>query len=218
MAPLLDRRLSRPPIPRYGELRRSPSANRRSIGLLGGSFNPAHSGHRHLSLVALRQLALDEIWWIVSPQNPLKSPKGMAPFAERVDRAEQVANHPQIRITDIESRIGTVFSVDTLKRLTTWHNTDFVFLMGADNLTQLPEWRSWRQLVLTVPIAVFHRSPYSRRAMNSQAAHALVNYQLPSSRAAELKGLKAPVWTFVHMQPNPASSTAIRQQHLDWWI
>lgn len=217
LQPTTNRRLATPPLPRWQFRPLVQTPRKRSVGLLGGSFNPAHEGHRQLSLEALRLLALDEVWWLVSPQNPLKPKAGMAPFEERFAWAKIVSDHPQIRISDAERRLKTTYSVDTLKRLTTCKETAFVFLIGADNLLQLPKWRHWRQIVMRVPIAVFHRHPYSIEAVSSPAAQALGPFRLPSERAALLKGLQAPVWSFLHMRPHPASSTAIRHHQQNWW-
>ena len=129
---------------------------RRRIGLLGGSFNPAHRGHRHISLLALKLLALDEIWWLVSPQNPLKPALGMAPFAARLAAARCVANHPRIKITDLEARLGSRFTAHTLAALRRrFPQTRFVWMMGADNLRQIPHWESWQLAGMTPPAWVF---------------------------------------------------------------
>ena len=116
----------------------------RRIGLLGGSFNPAHAGHRYISTEALRRLDLDEVWWLVSPQNPLKSQSGMAPFSQRLSHAASVARHPRIRVSAIEAEMGTRYTADTLAMLVRrFPAARFVWLMGADNLMQIPKWRDW---------------------------------------------------------------------------
>ena len=128
------------------------------VGLLGGSFNPAHDGHRAISLAALRALNLDQVWWLVSPQNPLKPVKGMAGFAERMAGARAVARHPRIRVTDLEARLGTRYTVDTVRRLRARAERHrYVWLMGADNLLQLPRWQGWVEIVRRIPIAVLDR-------------------------------------------------------------
>ena len=114
------------------------------VGLLGGSFNPAHAGHRYISLEAMRRLELDQVWWLVSPQNPLKAVEGMAPLAERLAVGAAVARHPRIRVLPLETRLGTRYTADTIRRLAAWPDHRFVWLMGADNLGQLPRWRHWR--------------------------------------------------------------------------
>src|SRR5688572_22156185 len=143
----------------------------RRIGLLGGSFNPAHDGHRDISLAALAYLGLDEVWWMVSPQNPLKPVKGMASFAERMAAAKAIADHPRIRVTDIEARLGTQFTADTLRKLVTrFPSCRFVWLMGADNLAQISSWRDWTRIFHLTPIAVFDRPTYTMKALTALAA------------------------------------------------
>ena len=143
----------------------------RRIGLLGGSFNPAHQGHLDISLAALKYLDLDEVWWLVSPQNPLKPVAGMAPFADRMASARAMARHPRIRVTDLEARIGTRFTADTLKALVTrFPGCRFVWLMGADNLAQISSWRDWTKIFHLTPIAVFDRPSYTIKALTALAA------------------------------------------------
>ena len=186
---------------------------RLKVGLLGGSFNPAHQGHRHISLCALRGLALDEVWWLVSPQNPLKPVKGMAPQDLRLAAAEKVAAHPRIHVTGIESRLGTRFTADSLTALRRcFPARRFVWLMGADNLRQIPRWNRWERIFQTVPVAVFDRSPYSHNALSGQAARRFGQMRKPASQAGELAKAKAPAWVFLHQERHPASATAIRRQ------
>jgi nicotinate-nucleotide adenylyltransferase len=181
------------------------------VGLLGGSFNPAHRGHRHISLLALRLLALDEIWWLVSPQNPLKSALGMAPLAARLDAARLVARHPRIRITDIEARLGSNFTADTLTALRSrFSGTRFVWLMGADNLRQIPHWGRWTRIFDLVPIAVFARPTYSLRALGGLAARRYARRRIEPSRARHLAEMTPPAWVFFATRLDPLSATAIR--------
>ncbi|MBV9833149.1 MAG: nicotinate-nicotinamide nucleotide adenylyltransferase, partial [Alphaproteobacteria bacterium] len=123
-------------------MRHPPRLTDRRIGLLGGSFNPAHEGHVHISLEALKRLDLDEVWWLVSPQNPLKAANGMASLADRMEGARSVtATHPRLRVTDLERKLGTRYTIDTVRALRRRHpHARFVWLMGADNLRQLPRW------------------------------------------------------------------------------
>jgi len=185
----------------------------RRIGLLGGSFNPAHQGHRDISLAALAYLDLDEIWWLVSPQNPLKPVAGMAPFDERLKSAGAMARHPRIRVTDLESRLGTRFTADTLKALVTrFPSCRFVWLMGADNLAQISSWRDWTKIFHLTPIAVFDRPTYTVKALTALAAR---RFRRSRRREAALKMLAAtpaPAWVFVHHRLNPISATAIRAE------
>lgn len=185
----------------------------RRIGLLGGSFNPAHQGHRDISLAALAYLDLDEVWWLVSPQNPLKPVAGMASFAERMASASAMAHHPRIRVTDAESKLGTRFTADTLKKLVTrFPSCRFVWLMGADNLAQIASWRDWTRIFHLAPIAVFDRPTYTIKALTALAAR---RFRGSRRREAALKTLAlqpAPAWAFVHHRLNPISATAIRAE------
>ena len=182
---------------------------RLKVGLLGGSFNPAHAGHRHISLLALKQLQLDQIWWLVSPQNPLKPYSGMLPFRERQVSAQMIARHPRIRVSDIEKRLGTRYTIDTLERLRRrWPNYRFVWLMGADNLLQLPQWRRWREIVQTVPIAIFNRDQEGYRALASAAATVFAKSR--EKHPVNLPLTNAPAWCFLFSRQHSASSTTIR--------
>ena len=179
------------------------------VGLLGGSFNPAHDGHRHISLLALQRLRLDQVWWMVSPQNPLKSTAGMAPLAERMASARAAARHPAIKITDIERRLGTRFTADTLVRLRQrFPDLGFVWLMGADNLVQVPKWQRWTEIFTSMPVAVFDRPTYSYAALVGPAATRFRHRRIRDPRA--LAGTPPPAWCFVQARRHPGSATAIR--------
>jgi nicotinate-nucleotide adenylyltransferase len=183
----------------------------RRVGILGGSFNPAHDGHRHISLIALKRLRLHEVWWMVTPQNPLKTPIETAPFLERMAAAERVASHPRIRVTGIERTIGTVYTVDTLTVLVRrFPKVRFIWLMGADNLSQIHEWKGWRRIFETVPIAVFARPTYSSMALSGHAARAFRGYRTPENRAGALAQRVPPAWVFFHTRPHQGSATRIR--------
>lgn len=189
-----------------------PSLGGLKIGLLGGSFNPAHAGHRHIALWALKNLGLDRVWWLVSPQNPLKPTAGMAPPAQRLITAQAVANHPRIVAVAIESELGTRYTVDTLAALRRrFPRVRFVWLMGADNLEQVRRWRNWRRIFAMVPIAVFGRPGYGMRALGGLAARRYARCRVGARRAKGLAGLQPPVWTFMSNPLHPASATAIRQ-------
>jgi nicotinate-nucleotide adenylyltransferase len=206
MPPDLPRRTGLPPNP-WGDRRR------RWVGLLGGSFNPAHAGHRHITLRALRRLGLDEVWWLVSPQNPLKPVEGMALLSERLAGAEAMADDPRIRVTAIESHLGTRYTADTLSALTRrFPKTRFVWLMGADNLQQIPKWNRWRRIFRAVGVAVFDRSPYSYKALSGKAARRFRRFRLPQGRATLLARMAPPAWVFLHMRRHSASATAIRRR------
>jgi len=183
------------------------------IGLLGGSFNPAHEGHMHISAHALSRLRLDQVWWLVSPQNPLKDTADMAPLEQRLESARAQAGDPRIHITDLERDFGTRYTVDTLKALKRrFPGYKFVWLMGADNLSQISRWRSWRTIFRRVPIAVFARPSYSLRALSGRAARHFAAYRIRESRAGALAGLKPPAWVFLHIKPHAASATRIRER------
>jgi len=186
----------------------------RRVGLLGGSFNPAHAGHLHISTLALESLALDQVWWLVSPQNPLKSTHGMAPLATRVAQAKSVAKaDPRIIVSDAEARLGTRYTVDTLGALRAKHDDcAFVWIIGADNLRQMHRWRGWRTIFRMVPIAVFPRVPYSLRALGGRAARRFDAARIPENRAAKLAELKPPAWVFLRAPAHAESATRIRKQ------
>ena len=187
-------------------------ASRRRVGLLGGSFNPAHEGHLHVSRQALKLLGLDEVWWLVSPQNPLKPEAGMAPLGERMADARNITgDQPHISVTDIEAKLGTTYTVDTLDALCQRQpDVDFVLLVGADILEELPRWRGWERIFHTVPIAVFARKPYSLTALSGLAAQRFSEFRIPEEDADTLAGRSPPVWVFLNIEEHPASATAIR--------
>ena len=183
----------------------------RRIGLLGGSFNPAHEGHRHVSLEALRRLDLDEVWWLVSPQNPLKSDDGMEPLASRVARAKQVAHHPRIRVEAPELMLGTRYTLDTVRALKhIYPKARFVWLMGADILPQLVRWEGWRDLFATIPIAAFARPGWSHAALLAAAPRAFARYRVRAESARGLAACGPPAWCFIPSRLDPHSATAIR--------
>ncbi len=195
------------PLPHAG----APAAPGRRIGLLGGSFNPAHGGHLNASLMALKRLGLDEVWWLVAPLNPLKPAAGMAPLGQRLDHARAAARHPRIRVGAMEARLKTRFTIDTIEAVTARHRaTNFVWLMGADNLVELPLWRHWPRIFDTLPVAVLARNTYDSRALAGPAACRFGAHRLPEWRAMALAVAVPPAWVFLHMRHHPASATAIR--------
>ena len=193
-------------------MRRLPPFGDRSrlrIGLLGGSFNPAHAGHIHLSREAIKRLGLDAVWWLVSPQNPLKPARGMAQREDRLAHAMDIAADERgIVVSDIEARLGTTRTADTVRQLRRrYPATAFVWLMGADNLAQMPRWWRWREIYARVRVAVFDRSPYSYRALASAAAHVFM--RVPTRR---LLRCPLPTWSWAPIRRHPASATALRAQ------
>ena len=181
------------------------------VGLLGGSFNPAHGGHRRISLLALRLLGLDEVWWLVTPRNPLKPPAELAPYEARLARARAVARHPRIRVSNLERRLATRFTDDTLRAVVRrFPAARFVWIMGADNLAQMPLWRHWTRIFATVPIAVFDRPTYSLVALAGKAARRYRAARIVQERARGLAGRTPPAWVFLPVAHDPVSATALR--------
>jgi nicotinate (nicotinamide) nucleotide adenylyltransferase/ribosome silencing factor RsfS/YbeB/iojap len=186
----------------------------RRIGLLGGSFNPAHGGHLHISRLALRTLDLDAVWWLVSPQNPLKPTDGMAPFGERLAGAGEVAAADRrIRVSGIEAELGSTYTADTLQALQRrFPHARFVWLMGGDNLVQLPHWRRWQDIFRAVPVAVFTRPGSSLKALAGIAAHRFARARVPPHASRRLASLPPPAWAFLHTRLDPRSATRIRAE------
>ncbi|WP_408886986.1 nicotinate-nucleotide adenylyltransferase [Limobrevibacterium gyesilva] len=192
-------------MPRFGSRRRG------WIGLLGGSFNPAHEGHAHVARLARRRLRLDQVWLLVSPGNPLKPTRGMAPFAERLASARAIADGRRIVATGIEAQLGTRYTADTLRELRRrFPRLRFVWLMGADNLAQLPRWHHWRAIAADAAFAVMPRPTYNHRALAGLAARRLRGARHPAHTAPALAGMDPPAWVFLPAPQNTASATAIR--------
>jgi nicotinate-nucleotide adenylyltransferase len=182
------------------------------IGLYGGSFNPAHEGHRLVSLLALRRLRLDRIWWIVTPGNPLKSTGELASLEERGAEAERVSSHPRIDVTAFEQQIGARYTVDTMAYLKRrCRGVDFVWIMGADNLASFHRWRGWREIARMMPIAVIDRPGWTLKGMHSRAAAALRPARVEEREAAALPSMRPPAWIFLHGPRSKASSTELRR-------
>ena len=187
------------------------------IGLLGGSFNPAHGGHRRISLFALDALGLDEVWWLVSPGNPLKPKHGMAPLAARFSSAVEQARRAPIRVTAIERELGTRYTVDTLAALKRrYPKAQFVWLMGSDNLAQFHQWRDWRGIARSMPIAVIARPGYDGAAIASPAMAWLRRYSTSIASFAHGGEWSAPALVVLRFDPDPRSATAIRRADPDW--
>ena len=185
----------------------------RTIGLLGGSFNPAHEGHRHISLYALKHLGLDAVWWMVSPQNPLKSKKDMGTYESRFRSAEKISNHPNIHVTDIERQFHTRYTADTLKALKAhFPQTRFVWLMGTDNLRQVHRWQEWESIFRMVPVAVLDRPPRGNSLKSCPALERFRRYLKTQEYFQLLKSSKPPVWTILHIPLNDMSATDIREK------
>jgi nicotinate-nucleotide adenylyltransferase len=187
------------------------------VGLLGGSFNPAHRGHRRMSLAAMDALGLDEVWWLVSPGNPLKPAAGMAPFEARLASARVAARRSRIRVSDIEARTGLRYTVDTVAMLKQrWSATSFVWLMGSDTLPDFHRWKSWRKLATQVPIAVLSRPGYDDDARAARAMGWLRHFVRPSTMARQWTNWSAPAIFFLRLPPDPTSATRLRALDPDW--
>jgi nicotinate-nucleotide adenylyltransferase len=187
------------------------------IGLLGGSFNPAHGGHRAISLLAKDALDLDEIWWLVSPGNPLKPAKGMAPLPSRLAHARKVARRAPIRATAIERHLRTRYTVDTLRALTgRYPRHRFIWLMGADNLAQFGQWRAWRGIARQMPIAVIARPGYDDAARGSVAMSWLRRFVRSARQSADWTNWRPPALVLLRFRPDPRSATLLRQVDPLW--
>jgi nicotinate-nucleotide adenylyltransferase len=181
------------------------------IGLLGGSFNPAHDGHLHLSLVALKRLGLDEVWWLVAPQNPLKSEQGMAPFDTRFASARAIAHHPRLRVLDIERALGTRYTIDTIAALQRrFPRLHFVWLMGSDNLDGFAHWRRWPALAERLPIAVITRPGSVLAPLRAKAAQRFARFRIAPTQ--DFATAPLPAFTVLDGPRNPASATRIRER------
>ena len=196
-----------------------PTLTRRiPTGLLGGSFNPAHGGHRGISLNAIDALGLDELWWLVSPGNPLKPKAGMASLPARLGSAQRMARRSPIRATAIEAELGTRYTIDTLKKLVRrYPNRQFIWIMGADNLVQLPQWRDWRGIARLMPIAVIARPGYNDRAHARRAMGWLRRFVRPVDQKLHWTDWRPPALVFLRFSPDVRSATAIRQANPRWF-
>lgn len=181
------------------------------IGLFGGSFNPPHDGHLLVAELGLRRLELDQIWWMVTPGNPLKDLSNLEPLQSRIEACEALAINPAMKITACEASLKTRFTADTLAHIKQRHRANrFVWLMGADNLGQFHRWDRWRDIAATCPIAVIDRPGSTLSLHSAQAAVALSRFRLDETDAPVLANLRPPAWTFLHGPRNALSSTFLR--------
>src|ERR1700674_570780 len=199
------------PRPVRGNVRLPPHAPGMRIGLFGGTFDPPHDAHRAACLIAMKRLELDRVWWLVTPGNPLKDTRGLAPLAERIAVARALAHHPRIDVTGLEAQIGTNYTYETIAYLRR-HCTAvrFVWIMGADNLRSFPRWQKWRGIAAMVPIAVVDRLGPSLYAGASAAGQAMARARIPERGAMSLPAATPPAWTYLHGLKSPLSSTALR--------
>lgn len=181
------------------------------VGLLGGSFNPAHEGHLHISVTAIKRLDLDKLWWMVTPSNPLKSGKDLLNLPDRVARARRLAAHPKIEITGFEADRPSPYARDTLDfLLRRYRGVHFVWIMGSDNLVQFHHWRDWTQLFISIPILVIDRPSYRHTALASPAAERFASARINQNAVHLLPLMRPPAWSYLSLPLCEMSSTAIR--------
>ena len=181
------------------------------VGLFGGSFNPPHKGHALVAEIALRRLGLDQLWWIVTPGNPLKSHGNLAPLAERLEKCEALAADPRIKVTAFEKTIGTSYTARTLDFVKARNpRARFIWIMGADNLASFHRWQQWQRIAMTFPIAVIDRPGSTLAYLSSKMARTFDYARVDEEDAGVLWKKKAPAWTFIHGPRSTLSSTALR--------
>lgn len=189
-----------------------PATRGQRIGLYGGSFNPPHAGHLHVSRLALRRLGLDRVWWLATPGNPLKDHEELAPLRDRLAAARALAPDPAIVATDIEFRLGTHYTIDTIRALKRLYpGVRFVWIMGADSLAAFHRWKNWRAIARLLPIAVVDRPGFTLTAPASPAARALGRFRLPEQQASRLAATRPPAFAILHGPRSPLSSTMLRE-------
>jgi nicotinate-nucleotide adenylyltransferase len=181
------------------------------IGIMGGTFNPSHDGHRIVAETAVKRLGLDRLWWVVTPGNPLKSDNGLPPLCERMNGVRRYAHGPRMKITDFEAELGTPYTAATLAYLKRRHpGVRFVWVMGADNLASFHRWQHWRSIAAAMPIAVVDRPGWRLKALAGPAAAAFARSRQPEAKAYLLALSRAPAWTFLTSRLSPLSSTSLR--------
>ncbi len=195
-----------------GHTNAPPHAAGMRIGLFGGSFNPPHEGHRLASLIAIKRLKLDRLWWLVTPGNPLKQNTGLPDMAKRMAAARKLADHPKIVVSGLEAQIGTRYTYDTISWLVQkCPNVQFVWIMGADNLASFHRWQHWREITKLVPIAVIDRPGSTLKAAHARTAQALERVRMDETDAPLLLKRPTPGFVFLHGPRSGQSSTALRQ-------
>ena len=202
-----------------GGARQRADSSLKPTGILGGSFNPAHGGHRSISLFAIDALELDELWWLVSPGNPLKPKKGMAPLPARLASARKQARRSPIKPTAIEQQLGTRYTINTLKKLVKLYpDRRFIWIMGADNLKQFHQWKQWRDIGRMMPIAVIARPGYNDDAMAGPAMAWFRRFVRRPEQSKHWTIWSRPALVFLRFRPDPRSATAVRNADPDWFL
>jgi nicotinate-nucleotide adenylyltransferase len=198
------------PAPRHPMPPASPGMR---IGLFGGSFNPPHDAHRAASMLALKRLGLDRVWWLVTPGNPLKENSKLPPLEKRIAAARKVAADPRIDVTGVEAELGTRYTYDTVTRLRQRRpGVDFVFIIGADNLAHMHRWERWRELLRRITLAVVDRPEFELSSLASPAAVAFGQFRIRENRARIVPRLRPPAWVFLRGLKSELSSTALRKR------
>lgn len=206
---------NRPKVSEFLRFQLPPARAGMTVGLLGGSFDPPHAGHAHITKEALKRFRLDHVWWLVSPGNPLKS-RSPAPLEKRFNAAKAMMQHPKVTVTDIEARIGTRYTAETLSALGTLYvGVRFIWLMGADNLAGFHHWDRWEWIIQNVPLGVLARPGERISARTSIAANRYRDFRLPAAKAPMLPKCSAPVWSLLNVPMLDLSSSEIRARG-DW--
>ncbi len=182
------------------------------VGLLGGSFNPAHVGHLYISLSALKMLGIQQVWWLVSPANPLKQASELADYSLRLKKARDTAIHPRIVVTDIEQHLNVRYTIDTVKKLKKrFFRCQFIWIMGADNLVNFHRWKKWRELADIIPIAVFDRGDLALKASKSPAGRILEGFSQPGAHQLRLAKIRPPKISYLKIRKHPVSASYLRK-------
>lgn len=192
-------------------LRPPPAYPGMKIGLFGGTFDPPHDGHLHVAETALKRLGLDQVWWLVTPGNPLKDRAGMSKFKKRLKESRTFARHPKIIVTGLEAGLGSAYSANTISFiLNRYPETHFVWVMGADNLENFHHWQQWREIMRSLPVAIADRPGFRHKALSAVAAICFARYRVDEADAAGLWRYRAPAWTLLTLQLSSLSSTELR--------